>query len=91
VRLLRENANNDPQGMSSLFGSLDWGQQQGAGIGNLVSGLLGGGGGADSNQQDPKQQQQQKKEERIRRYVGLVAIANQPSTIFLLFLYFARS
>jgi hypothetical protein len=60
--LLRENANNDPQGMSSLFGSLGGvvgGQQQGGGIGNLVGGLLGGGN--NDNNQDPRQQQQQKK------------------------------
>jgi hypothetical protein len=61
--LLRENANNDPQGMSSLFGSfggvVGGGQQQGGGIGNLVGGLLGGGN--NDNNQDPRQQQQQKK------------------------------
>src|SRR5215210_5131320 len=60
--LLRENANNDPQGMSSLFGSFGGvvgGQQQGGGIGNLVGGLLGGG--KNDNNQDPRQQQQQKK------------------------------
>src|ERR687895_2764744 len=42
---LRENANNDPQGLSSLFGSFGGGggqQQQGGGIGNLVGGMLGG-------------------------------------------------
>lgn len=58
--LLRENANNDPQGLSSLFGSfggVGGGQQQG-GIGNLVGGLLGGGSGDNQN---PSQQQQQKK------------------------------
>jgi hypothetical protein len=58
--LLRENANNDPQGLSSLFGSLGGGgQQQGGGIGNLVGGMLGGG--SSNNNQDPTQQQQQKK------------------------------
>ncbi|HYY66835.1 MAG TPA: hypothetical protein VE572_00660 [Nitrososphaeraceae archaeon] len=59
--LLRENANNDPQGVSSLFGSLGGGggQQQG-GIGNLVGGLLGGSSGAGDNQ-DPRQQQQEQK------------------------------
>src|SRR5918995_5458732 len=59
--LLRENANNDPQGLSSLFGSFGGGggqQQQGGGIGNLVGGMLGGG---NNNNQDPSQQQQQKK------------------------------
>ena len=56
--LLRENANNDPQGMSSLFGSFGGGQQQGGGIGNLVGGLLGGG---NNDNQDPRQQQQQQK------------------------------
>ena len=50
--LLRENANNDPQGLSSLFGSFGGGQQ-GGGIGNLVGGMLGGG---NSNNQDPTQQ-----------------------------------
>jgi hypothetical protein len=56
--MLREHANNDPQGLSSLFGSFGGGAggQQGGGIGNLVGGLLGG-----SDNQDPKQQQQQKK------------------------------
>jgi hypothetical protein len=50
--LLRENANNDPQGLSSLFGSFGGGQQ-GGGIGNLVGGMLGGG---NNNNQDPAQQ-----------------------------------
>jgi hypothetical protein len=59
--LLRENANNDPQGLSSLFGSFG-GVQQG-GIGNLVGGLLGG----DDNQ-DPRQRQQQ---EQKRKGSGL--------------------
>jgi hypothetical protein len=57
--LLRENANNDPQGMSSLFGSFGGGQQQGGGIGNVVGGLLGGGDNNDNR--DPRQQQQQQK------------------------------
>lgn len=60
--LLRENANNDPQGLSSLLGSFGGGgqQQQGGGIGNLVGGLLGGG---INDSQDPREQpqQQQKK------------------------------
>jgi hypothetical protein len=57
--LLRENANNDQQGMSSLFGSFGGGgQQQGGGIGNVVGGLLGGG---NNDNQDPRQQQQQQK------------------------------
>src|SRR5919204_5614681 len=46
--LLRENANNDPQGLSSLFGSFGGGQQQG-GIGNMVGGLLGGGSRDNQN------------------------------------------
>jgi hypothetical protein len=54
--LLRENANNDPQGLSSLFGSFGGGGGQQGGIGNLVGGLLGGG-----DNQDPRQRQQQKK------------------------------
>ena len=58
--LLRENANNDPQGLSSLLGSFGGGgqQQQGGGIGNLVGGLLGGG---NNDNQDPRQQQRKKK------------------------------
>jgi hypothetical protein len=56
--LLRENANNDPQGLSSLLGSFGGGQQQGGGIGNLVGGLLGGD---NNDNQDPRQQQQKKK------------------------------
>jgi hypothetical protein len=56
--LLRENANNDPQGLSSLFGSFGGGQQEGGGIGNLVGGMLGGD---NNNNQDPTQQQQQKR------------------------------
>jgi hypothetical protein len=42
----RENANNDPQGLSSLFGNFlgggggAGGQQQQGGIGNLVDGLV---------------------------------------------------
>jgi hypothetical protein len=67
--LLRENANNDPQGMSSLFGSfLGGGQQQGgSGIGNLVGGLLGG----SSDNQDPRQQQQKKKGGGLGDMLGL--------------------
>jgi hypothetical protein len=59
--LLRENANNDPQGMSSLIGTFGGGgqQQRGGGIGNLVGGLLGGSN--NDNNQDPRQQQQQQK------------------------------
>ena len=61
---LSEHANNDPQGLSSLFGSLGGAgvggtQQQGGGIGNVVGGLLGGGSNNDN--QDPRQQQQQQK------------------------------
>lgn len=57
--LLRENANNDPQGLSSLFGSFrGGGQQHGGGIGNLVGGMLGGG---NNNNQDPTQQHQKRK------------------------------
>src|SRR5215210_2413995 len=69
--LLRENANNDPQGMSSLFGSFGGaggGQQQGGGIGNLVGGLLGGN---NDNNQDPTQQQQQKKKGGLGDMLGL--------------------
>jgi hypothetical protein len=51
--LLRENANNDPQGLSSLFGSFGGGGGQQGGIGNLVGGMLGGG---NNNNQDPAQQ-----------------------------------
>jgi hypothetical protein len=62
--LLRENANNDPQGMSSLFGSLGGGgHQQGGGIGNVVGGLLGGGSNNYNNQdpgQEPREQQKKK-------------------------------
>ena len=67
---LSENANNDPQGLSSLFGSFGGGgvgglggqqQQQGGGIGDVVGGLLGGGGDSSRDNQNPSQQQQQKK------------------------------
>src|SRR5918997_2564084 len=67
---LRENANNDPQGLSSLFGSLGGGlgglgglgQQQGSGggIGDMVGGMLRGGDSGD-NQNSSQQQQQKKK------------------------------
>jgi hypothetical protein len=66
--LLRENSNNDPQGLSSLFGSFGGGQQQGGGIGNLVGGLLGGG---NNNNQDPTQQQQKKKGGGLGDILGL--------------------
>jgi hypothetical protein len=62
---LSEHANNDPQGLSSLFGSLGGAggggtqQQGGGGISNVVGGLLGGGSNNDN--QDPGQQQQQQK------------------------------
>ena len=67
--LLRENANNDPQGMSSLFGSFGGGQQQGGGIGNVVGGLLGGGN--NDNQDTRQQQQQQKKRGGLGDMLGL--------------------
>ena len=62
---LRENANNDPQGLSSIFGSFGGmggglGQQQGGGgIGDMVGGLLGGGANRGDNQ-NPNQQQKKK-------------------------------
>jgi hypothetical protein len=59
--LLRENANNDPQGVSSLFGSFGGGQQQGGGIGNVVGGLLGGGSNTDNNQDPGQEQREQQK------------------------------
>jgi hypothetical protein len=60
---LRENVNNDPQGLSSLFGSLGggMGQQQGGGIGNMVGGLLGGGGGGGNSGDNQNSSQTQKK------------------------------
>jgi hypothetical protein len=73
--LLRENANNDPQGVSSLFGNFLGGggggagaQQQQGGIGNLVGGLLGGGSG---DNQDPRQQQQEQKGGGLGDMLGL--------------------
>jgi hypothetical protein len=66
--LLRENANNDPKGLSSLFGSFGGGQQQG-GIGNIVGGLLGGGGSGDN--QDSSQQQQKKKGSGLGDILGM--------------------
>ena len=66
-QVLRENANNDPQGLSSLLGSFGGGgQQQGGGIGNLVGGLLGG----DNNDNQDPSKQTKEKGGRIRRYVG---------------------
>jgi hypothetical protein len=75
---LSEHANNDPQGLSSLFGSLGGGglgglgQQQGGGggIGDMVGGLLGGGGGSSENQ-NPNQQQQQKKKGGLGDMLGI--------------------
>ena len=71
--LLRENANNDPKGLSSLFGSFGGGglggQQQGGGIGDIVGGLLGGGGSGDN--QNPSQQQQQKKKGGLGDILGM--------------------
>ncbi len=68
---LRENANNDPQGLSSIFGSIGGGsglgglgeqrqQQDGGGIGDMVGGMLRGGRSSTDNQ-NPNQQQQQEK------------------------------
>jgi hypothetical protein len=64
--LLRENANNDPQGLSSLLGSFGGGglgrqQQEGGGIGNLVGGLLGGDNNDNQGPRQQPQQQQKKK------------------------------
>ena len=67
---LRENSNNDPQGLSSLFGSLGGGglgglgqqqQQGGGGIGDMVGGMLRGGDSGGDNQNSSQQQQQKKK------------------------------
>jgi hypothetical protein len=55
---LRENANNDPQGLSSLFGGFGGGQHGGGGIGNLVGGMLGSG--SRGNNQDSIQQPKRK-------------------------------
>lgn len=66
--LLRENANNDPQGLSSLFGSFGGGGQQQGGVGNMIGGLLGGGSGDNQN---PSQQQQQKKKGGLGDILGL--------------------
>ena len=65
--LLRENANNDPQGLISLLGSFGGGGQQGGGIGNLVGGLLGGD---NNDNQDPREAATKEEGGRIRRYVG---------------------
>jgi hypothetical protein len=61
---LKENANDDPQGLSSLFGSFGGGgglgglgqqqQQGGGGIGDMVGGLLGGGASGDNQNQQQK-------------------------------------
>jgi hypothetical protein len=71
--LLRDNANNDPQGLSSLFGTFGGGlggqQQQGGGIGDIVGGLLGGGGSREN--QNPGQQQQKKKGGGLGDMLGL--------------------
>ena len=74
--LLREHANNNPQGLSSLFGSFGGlgGEKQGGGggIGNLVGGLLGGGGGSGgSSNQDSSQQQQQNQQQQKKKGGGL--------------------
>jgi hypothetical protein len=66
---LRENANNDPQGLSSLFGSFGGGQQGGGGIGNLVGGMLGGGSG--DNNQDSTQQPKRKDDRGLGDVLGL--------------------
>jgi hypothetical protein len=50
----RENANNDPRGLSSIFGSFGERQQGGRGIGNLIGGVLGGSSGG--NNQDSTEQ-----------------------------------
>jgi len=78
---LSEHANNDPQGLSSLFGSLGGvgggaglGQQQqsgGGGIGDMVGGLLGGGGSSSGDNQNPSQQQQKKKGGGLGDMLGL--------------------
>jgi len=65
---LRENANNDPQGLSSLFGSFGGGQQGGGGIGNLVGGMLGGGSG--DNNQDSTQQPKRKDDRGLGDVLG---------------------
>ncbi|MFL6485408.1 MAG: hypothetical protein ACJ71D_01670, partial [Nitrososphaera sp.] len=74
---LSEHANNDPQGLSSLFGSLGGGgglgqQQQGGGggIGDMVGGFLGGGSSGD-NQNSSQQQQQKKKGGGLGDMLGL--------------------
>jgi hypothetical protein len=69
---LRENSNNDPQGLSSLFGGFGGGQQGGGGIGNLISGMLGGGsGGSGGNNQDSIQQLKRKGDRGLGNVLGL--------------------
>jgi hypothetical protein len=55
---LGENANNDPLGLSSLFGSLGGGQPGRGGIGNLVGGMLGSSSGGNNQDsiQEPKRE-----------------------------------
>ncbi len=81
---LSEHANNDPQGLSSLFGSLGGGgaglgglglgqqqQQGGGGIGDMVGGLLGGGKNSSDNQNSSQQQQQKKKGGELGDILGM--------------------
>jgi hypothetical protein len=67
---LSEHANNDPQGLSSIFGSFGGGGQQGgSGIGNLVGGLLGGGSSGEN--QDSSQQPKRKGNRGLGDMLGL--------------------
>ena len=61
--LLRENANNDPQGMSLAIWKFRRRRTATAGrsIGNLIGGLLGGG---NNDNKDPRKQQQQQQKKR---------------------------
>ena len=54
---LRENANNDPQGLSSLFGSLGG---MGGGLGGLGQQQRQGGGGSSGDNQNSSQKQKKK-------------------------------
>jgi hypothetical protein len=72
--------NIHPQGLSSLFGSFGGGQQ-GGGIGNLVSGMLGG---VNNNNQDPAQQK--RKGVGLGDMLGFIALLTiQLTAKFLIF------
>jgi hypothetical protein len=66
IGMMQEHANNNPQGLHSIFGN--FANNQGFDLGSLLGSRLGGSGGSSGNTN--QQQQQQKKQGDIGDLLG---------------------